>query len=407
MTKPYDESAIVILEGLDPVKLRPGQFTRTDSPLHIVQEALDNAVDEALGGFATKITVTALPGNTVSIKDNGRGIPVGEHPEKKIPVVQAIFTILYSGGKFNKGQGGAYSFSGGLHGVGVSVTNALSSSLKAVVKRDGFEWSIGFADGNLAMPLTQGKKTKETGTEIIITPNAKYFDSADIPFEELCKLLKSKAIIQPGLEVLFVDARVSPETTQSFLYTDGLSQYLSEVAQGEALTPALVGEHYVAADAEEFSEGEGLSWAFGWYDGAGVGSSSFVNSIPTPNHGTHVNGLRSAVFQGLKSYIEHHGLMPKGIKLSADDVFKNVQFVISVKMLDPAFDNQTKDRLSSAGAVKLVEKLVLQYFEPWLLRNVAYAKLLGGFGDQACAGASSFCHKGRETSYQCSDHASR
>jgi topoisomerase-4 subunit B len=374
MTKPYDESAILILEGLDPVKLRPGQFTRTDSPLHIVQEALDNAVDEALGGFANKIVVSALPDNVVSIKDNGRGIPVGEHPEKRIPVVQAIFTILYSGGKFNKGQGGAYAFSGGLHGVGVSVTNALSSSLRAIVKREGFEWSIGFEDGNLVQPLAQGKKTKETGTEIIIKPNPKYFDEPLIPFEDLRKLLKSKAIIQPGLEVVFIDERVSPAKVETFLYTEGLSEYLSEVSQGVALTPALVGEKYVGEDDTDFSVGEGLSWAFGWYETPGMGSSSFVNSIPTPNHGTHVNGLRSALFQGLKSYIDHHSLMPKGVKLSADDVFKNVQFVISVKMLDPAFDNQTKDRLSSASAVKLIEKLVLQEFEPWLLKNAVYAK---------------------------------
>jgi topoisomerase-4 subunit B len=375
MAKEYGESAIKILEGLEPVKLRPGQFTRTDSPLHIVQEVLDNAVDEAIAGYATKIEIRLLPDGKVSVEDNGRGIPVGKHPEKGIPVIQAIFTILYSGGKFDKTSGGAYTYAGGLHGVGVSVTNALSSSLRAEVKRDGWWWAIEFADGEVVKPLTKLGKAEGTGTRVVVQPNPKYFDSAEIPVKELRELAKSKAVLLPGLEVRLIDERHPDNVKEEvFVYQNGLSSLLSEIAGEGALTPIVTGEAYAQADDTAFADGEGASWAFAWFEGGDGSGRSFVNLIPTPQHGTHVSGLRSAVFNAVRQYIEHHSMMPKGLKLAADDVFKCIRFVLSVKLLDPAFDNQTKDRLSSRDAVRLLERMVQPQVEAWLNLNPSAAK---------------------------------
>ncbi|VTU41633.1 MULTISPECIES: ATP-binding protein [unclassified Variovorax] len=207
----YNESAIKILEGLEPVKLRPSQFTRTEDPLHIVQECIDNAIDEAIAGYAKTVSVELLPEGFVRVADNGRGIPVGLHPEKKIPVVQAIFTVLYSGGKFDKTSGGAYSYAGGLHGVGVSVTNALCESLTASVVRDGKRHEISFADGDVVKPLYMVGKEEGTGTTITLKPNPKYFTSAELPVKVLRELLKTKAVLLPGLEVRFTDARQGPD----------------------------------------------------------------------------------------------------------------------------------------------------------------------------------------------------
>ena len=397
-TPAYDEASIRILEGLEPVKQRPGMYTRTESPLHIVQEVLDNAVDEAIGGFAQRIEVTLLPHNQVQIRDNGRGIPVGLHPVKNIPVIEAVFTILHAGGKFDKASGGAYSFSGGLHGVGVSVTNALSDLLEVEVIRDGARYAIGFSNGDVVKPLKKiGREDKGlSGTCVTIQPNPKYFDNPEIDVQALKALVKSKAILLPGLTTTFQDLRktgLPPESSESehggkdlrelFSYTNGLEDYLREIATGEPLIPAIGGSAYIGeqetpgdAGGTSFAAGEGAAWAFSFYESGSCNGAAYVNLIHTQQGGTHVAGLRQAVFNALRMHIEHHGLLPKGVKLTADDIFKNVCYVLSAKVLDPSFENQTKDRLSSRNAVKLLEKSVQPFFEAWLNHHPVEAKIV-------------------------------
>ncbi|MNR71623.1 DNA topoisomerase 4 subunit B [compost metagenome] len=372
----YDESAIKILEGLEPVKLRPGQFTRTVDPMHIIQECIDNAIDEAIAGYAHNVSVSLLPDGVVTVSDDGRGIPVGMHPEKKIPVIQAIFTVLYSGGKFDKASGGAYSYAGGLHGVGVSVTNALSSSLVASVVRDGWRHEIRFADGDVVQPLKKVQREEGTGTTLTVQPNPKYFDTPELPVKELRDLLRTKAVLLPGLTVRLVDARKGPESAKEdvFRYDQGMPSYLQELAGEESLAPPLVGKVYAGADDESFAEGEGAEWAFSWYEGGDGKGKSFVNLIPTPADGTHVSGLRSAVFNAVRQFVDHHSMLPKGLKLTADDAFRSVRFVLSARMLDPSFDNQTKDRLNSRDGVKLVERMAQPAIEAWLNLNPVHAK---------------------------------
>jgi topoisomerase-4 subunit B len=372
----YDESSVKILKGLDPVKLRPGQFTRVDDPLHIVQEVIDNAVDEAIGGFATEISVELCPDGGIRVADNGRGIPVGVHPEEGIPVIQAIFTVLYSGGKFDKAAGGAYGYAGGLHGVGVSVTNALSSSLIAEVQRDGATWRIAFADGEVVEPLRKLGKSDGHGTAITVRPNPKYFSSPELPFDPLLALLKSKAVLLPGLIVNVQDMRKEGEPPKSFTfsYTNGLSGYLAELAGVNSVVPTLSGEGYSQSSEEATSSGEGAAWAFSWFESGDGGGQSFVNLIPTPEGGTHVAGLRSALFSAIRTYVEHHTLLPRGLKLSADDVFRHVRYVLSARLMDPSFDNQTKDRLNSRDAVKTIERAVLPFVEAWMNHNPVEAK---------------------------------
>jgi topoisomerase-4 subunit B len=383
-TPQYSESSIKVLKGLDPVKKSPGMFTRKDCPLHIVQEVLDNGVDEAIGGYAKNVTVELLPNGGVSIEDDGRGIPVGMHPEEHIPVVQAVFTILYAGGKFDKSTGGAYDFSGGLHGVGVSVTNALSQHLKVEVKRDGYLNVIEFADGDVLVPLKRmgklvdrGELATATGTKVTVYPNPKYFDSADIPFLELRALAKSKAILLPGLTVTVRDLRVEGKhTDEVFHFPDGLVSYLHETSSTAPVTDVQSGQRFIAAGDDTFSRGEGVEWALAWFEGNEGAGGSFVNLIPTPQGGTHVAGLRSALFSSVRDYIDHHGMAQKGVKLTADDVFKNIRYVLSVRMLEVSFDNQTKDKLNTRDAMKLVERCITPSIEAWLNLNPATAKVV-------------------------------
>jgi len=381
MTKPthqYTEDSIKILEGLEPVKQRPGMYTRTIHPLHIIQEVIDNGVDEAIGGFAKTLKVELLPGGEFRVTDDGRGIPVGLHPEKQIPVVQAVFTILHAGGKFDKQNGGAYAFSGGLHGVGVSVTNALSEVLDVTVNRGGGVYSIGFSNGDVVKPLKKEGRSDVTGTSVLIRPNPKYFDSLEFPLSELRTLLRSKAVLLPGYQVTLVDARDSESepNEETFLYEHGMVTLLGELAGEEPLVPVFEGTAYAGAEDETFSEGEGCAYAFSWFEGGDGTGNSFVNLIPTPLGGTHIAGLRAALFNALRSFIEHHAMLPKGVKLGADDVFKNVRYVLSARLLDPQFDNQTKDRLSSRDGVKLIEKMMQPRVEAWLNLNPTQARLL-------------------------------
>ncbi|MEP7205870.1 MAG: DNA topoisomerase IV subunit B [Casimicrobiaceae bacterium] len=377
----YDESSIRVLKGLEPVRLRPGQFTRTDNPLHIVQEAIDNAVDEAIAGFARGVTVTVHADQSVSVADDGRGIPVGPHPIEAIPVVQAIFTLLYSGGKFDKTTGAAaYTYAGGLHGVGVSVTNALSRRLECEVRRDGKLYRIVFQDGDVHEKLVMKGKATGTGTTVRVYPDPKYFDTATIPLTDLARLLRSKAVLLPGLEVTFTTEAATGDAapkTQQWRYNAGLADYLTELAQGEpSLVPIFAGENHAGEADDTFAEGEGIAWALSWYEDAKGDGEAFVNLIPTLLGGTHVSGMRAAVFGAVTSFIDHHSLLPKGLKLQADDVWRNVRFVLSVRMLDPQFAAQTKDRLTSREGVRLVERKMTDPLEIWLNQHVSAGKTI-------------------------------
>jgi topoisomerase-4 subunit B len=377
----YSEASIRVLKGLEPVKQRPGMYTRTENPLHIIQEVIDNASDEALGGYCKNIVVTLNPDGSVSVEDDGRGIPVGLHPEEKVPTVEIVFTRLHAGGKFDKGSGGAYSFSGGLHGVGVSVTNALSSRLEITVWREGGMHQMAFADGDVVQKLKSrpiAKDEKKSGTRVTVWPNAKYFDSSAIPNAELQRLLRSKAVLLPGVKVTLVNAKTGD--TQTWQYEQGLRGYLIEslaqASHADPLIPLFEGEQYASADAEGFAEGEGAAWVVAWTEEGNVVRESYVNLIPTSAGGTHEAGLREGLFGAVKSFVEMHSLLPKGVKLLPEDVFARVSFVLSAKVLDPQFQGQIKERLNSRDAVRLVATFTKPALELWLNHHVDYGKKL-------------------------------
>jgi topoisomerase-4 subunit B len=386
----YSESSIRVLKGLEPVKQRPGMYTRTENPLHIIQEVIDNASDEALGGYCKNIQVTMNADGSVSVEDDGRGIPVGLHPEEQISTVEIVFTRLHAGGKFDKGSGGAYAFSGGLHGVGVSVTNALASRLDITVwrkddKSNGVH-SIQFADGDVVQKLKSRAATeddKKSGTRVTVWPNPKYFDSSQIPIPELQRLLRSKAVLLPGVRVSFTQEKTGE--TQSWLYEQGLRGYLNEaLAQSSGgsahsplmLIPLFEGEQYATADADGFAEGEGAAWVVAWTEDGAVVRESYVNLIPTPAGGTHESGLREGLFSAVKSFVELHSLLPKGVKLLPEDVFARSSFVLSAKVLDPQFQGQIKEKLNSRDAVRLVAGFARGALELWLNQHVDYGKKL-------------------------------
>ena len=377
----YDESSFRVLKGLEPVRERPGMYTRTDSPAHIIQEVIDNAADEALAGSAKKIQVTVHRDGAVTVADDGRGIPVGLHPEEGVPVVVLAYTRLHAGGKFNKREGNsAYAFSGGLHGVGVAVTNALSLSIEVEVKRDGKVHRIVFANGGERIgPLeeigTCGQRN--TGTTVKVWPDPKYFDVPRVPMNELERLLRSKAVLLPGVAVqLDIEQADGSLASKQWHYPNGLAQYLSELAgDQEPVAPLFTGEKYAASDDEAFASGEGAAWTFGWFDPA-VPAESYVNLIPTVAGGTHESGLRAGVFEAVKSFIEHHALLPRGLKLQQDDVCNRLSFVLSARLLDPQFQGQVKEKLNSREAVKLVSGMVRDPFEIWLNNHVDAGKAI-------------------------------
>jgi topoisomerase-4 subunit B len=373
----YGEASIRVLRGLEPVKQRPGMYTRTDSPLHIVQEAIDNAADEILAGFGAHIDVTVHADGAVSVEDDGRGIPVGLHPEEQAPVVEIVFTRLHAGGKFDKRAGGAYSFSGGLHGVGVSVTNALASKLDVTVWRDSKVHTIGFADGDVREPLRSRPRKageKATGTRVTVWPNPKYFDTDTVPFEELERLLRSKAVLLPGTEVTLTIEQTGAE--QRWRYNGGLQEYLSSCLGAEPLLPMFESEGYAAADDQTFAEGEGARWVLAWTEEGPVARESYVNLIPTPAGGTHESGLREGMFNAVRAFIDAHGLLPKGVKLLPEDVYARASFVLTCKVLDPQFQGQIKERLNSRDAVRLVASFVKPQLEFWLNQNPEYGRKL-------------------------------
>ncbi len=377
----YSESSIRVLKGLEPVKQRPGMYTRTENPLHIIQEVIDNASDEALGGYCKNIVVTLNTDGSVSVEDDGRGIPVGMHPEEKVPTVEIVFTRLHAGGKFDKGSGGAYAFSGGLHGVGVSVTNALSTRLEITVWRENGVHTLTFSGGDVIEPLKSrpiARDEKRSGTRVTAWPDAKYFDSSVIPQAELQRLLRSKAVLLPGVKVTLVHAKSGE--VQTWQYDQGLRGYLTEslaqASNAETVIPLFEGEQYANADAEGFAEGEGAAWVVAWTEDGAVVRESYVNLIPTSNGGTHESGLREGLFGAVKSFVEMHSLLPKGVKLLPEDVFARVSFVLSAKVLDPQFQGQIKERLNSRDAVRLVATYTRPALELWLNQHVDYGKKL-------------------------------
>ena len=381
----YSESSIRVLKGLEPVKQRPGMYTRTENPLHIIQEVIDNASDEALGGHCQNILVTVNADSSISVEDDGRGIPVGLHPEEQVPTVEIVFTRLHAGGKFDKGSGGAYAFSGGLHGVGVSVTNALSKRLEITVWRKDDKGNgmhkLTFANGDVIEPLSSqplARGDKKSGTRVTIWPDAKYFDSPNISTNELQRLLRSKAVLLPGVKVTLNNLKTGE--SQTWQYDQGLRGYLTEAlaqsSHGEPLIPLFEGEQFASADADGFAEGEGASWVVAWTEEGTVVRESFVNLIPTTAGGTHESGLREGLFGAVKGFVEMHSLLPKGVKLLPEDVFARVSFVLSAKVLDPQFQGQIKERLNSRDAVRLVSSFTKPPLELWLNSHVDYGKKL-------------------------------
>ena len=373
----YSESSIRVLRGLEPVKQRPGMYTRTDNPLHIIQEVLDNAADEALAGHGKKIKVTLHADNSVSLEDDGRGIPFGLHPEENTPVIELVFTRLHAGGKFDKGSGGAYSFSGGLHGVGVSVTNALSTRLEATSYREGKVARLVFAQGDVIEPLqtrAAAEGDRKSGTTVRAWPQASYFESAQLPMAELTHLLRSKAVLMPGVSVSLHNER--SKESQTWLYKGGLRDYVMQSLNGELLIPLFDGEVFADAQHETFAEGEGAAWCVGFTEDGAPVRESYVNLIPTSAGGTHESGLRDGLFTAVKSFIELHSLLPKGVKLMPEDVFSRASYVLSAKVLDPQFQGQIKERLNSRDAVRLVSFCVRPVLELWLNEHVEYGKKL-------------------------------
>lgn len=373
----YAESSIRVLKGLEPVKQRPGMYTRTDHPLHILQEVIDNAADEALAGFGKRIKVTLHSDASISVEDDGRGIPFGLHPEEGAPVVELVFTRLHAGGKFDKGKGGAYSFSGGLHGVGVSVTNALSKRLEVSVHREGQRAALVFSGGDVIEPLqvrALEAGERKNGSSVRVWPDPKYFESAQFPMGELVHLLRSKAVLMPGVTVSLHDEK--KRDTQTWQYKGGLKDYLEQTLEATPIIPAFEGEGYADQGHDSFAVGEGAAWCVAFTEEGGTVRESYVNLIPTPAGGTHDSGLREGLFQAVKSFIDMHALLPKGVKLLPEDVFARASFVLSAKVLDPQFQGQIKERLNSRDALRLVSQFVRPAFELWLNQHVEHGKRL-------------------------------
>lgn len=358
MSNQYDASAIEVLTGLDPVKKRPGMYTDTSRPNHLAQEVIDNSVDEAIAGHADQIGVILHQDNSLTVIDNGRGMPVDLHPEQKIPGVEVILTKLHAGGKFSNKN---YEFSGGLHGVGVSVVNALSSRMDVRVRREGKEYSISFAHGDKTSDLEHigsvGKKN--TGTTIRFWPDTSYFDSPNFSVARLKHVLRAKAVLCPGLKVKFYEEKT--KDTEEWFYEDGLSDYLNEALQGFTLLPD---QPFVGSLQ---GEKEAVDWAVLWLpEGGDAVTESYVNLIPTAQGGTHVNGFRTGLTDAIREFCEFRNLLPRGVKIAPDDVWDKVSFILSVKMSDPQFSGQTKERLSSRETAAFVSGVAKDAFSLWL-----------------------------------------
>ena len=365
----YDASAIQALKGLEPVRRMPGMYTHTVHPLHIVQEAIDNAIDEALGGFGSRITVTMRKDGSVEVEDEGRGIPVDMHQEEKKPAVEVAFTMLHAGGKFSRSGDGVYHISGGLHGVGVAVSNALSKRCEVTVFRDGQKHSIAFEGGELKSRLKSEKiKERKTGTIVRLWPDPKYFDSPNIPMPELEHLVRSKAYLLPGLTTVL---RIENKETKTWKYERGMAQYFDFMLQGrELVAPLFSGDKHfdekATRDITDVEPGEGAAWAIGWVTDGDTFADSHVNLIPTRSGGTHEAGFRSGIFDALAAFMDTRGLSPKGVKLIPDDLWQRACFTLSARIVRTQFHGQTKEKLTTRHAAKLLDMCVRDAFELWL-----------------------------------------
>lgn len=358
MSNTYDAASIEVLSGLDPVRKRPGMYTQTDRPNHLAQEVVDNSVDEAIAGHASRIDVILYKDGSLSVADDGRGMPVDIHPEEGITGVELILTRLHAGGKFSNKN---YQFSGGLHGVGVSVVNALSKQLEVWIKRDGKEYNISFKDGDCVSELeevgTVGKRN--TGTTIRFWPNPKYFDNPKFSVSRLMHILRAKAVLCSGLAVSFTDEKTGDK--QEWLYEDGLASYLTDALTGHELLPP---QPFTGSMK---GNDEAVDWALVWLPNGGEGvTEGYVNLIPTTQGGTHVNGLRSGLTEAVREFCEFRSLIPRGVKLAPEDVWDKVSFVLSVKMSDPQFSGQTKERLGSRECAPFVSGVTKDAFSLWL-----------------------------------------
>ncbi|MDH4191264.1 MAG: type IIA DNA topoisomerase subunit B [Betaproteobacteria bacterium] len=365
----YDASAIQALKGLEPVRRMPGMYTHTVHPLHIVQEAIDNAVDEALAGHGRRITVSVFKDASVEVEDEGRGIPVDMHPIEKKPAVEVAFSMLHAGGKFAKSGEGIYHISGGLHGVGVAVSNALSKRMQVTVYRDGGRHSIAFEGGELTQKLKSEKiKDRRNGTVVRMWPDPKYFDSPAIPLAELEHLIRSKAYLLPGLVTVL---KVEGKEDKTWCYERGMAQYFDFMLQGrELVAPLFSGEKYfderAAAEITDIETGEGAGWAIGWVSEGETFADSHVNLIPTRSGGTHEAGFRSGIFEALAAFMDTRALTPKGVKLIAEDLWQRACFTLSARIVRTQFHGQTKEKLTTRHAAKLVDLCVRDAFELWL-----------------------------------------
>ena len=362
MSKSYDAADIEVLTGLEPVRKRPGMYTDTSHPNHLIHEVVDNSVDEAISGYASKIDVQLHKDGSISVSDDGRGMPVDKHPGEKISGVEVILTRLHSGGKFSNKS---YKFSGGLHGVGVSVVNALSLNLEVWVKRNGKEYNMSFASGEKTSKLEVvgevGKRN--TGTTIRFWPDAKYFDSTKISLSKLKHVLRAKAVLCPGLLVRLNDE--AGKKKEQWHYENGIKTYLSDALAGCELLPA---EPFIGSMQGNH---EAVDWAVHWLpeDGELI-CESYVNLVPTLQGGTHVNGLRLGLLEAIREFCESRNLLPRGIKLTADDIWERCAYLLSVKMDDPKFAGQAKERLSSRECSTFVSGVVHDAFSQWLHQHV-------------------------------------
>ena len=364
--KTYDASSIQALKGLEPVRRMPGMYTHTIHPLHIAQEAIDNAIDEALAGFGRKITVSCYKDGSIQVEDEGRGIPVDMHPVEKRPAVEVAFTMLHAGGKFDRSGEAVYHISGGLHGVGVAVTNALSRRLEVTVYRDGQKHTIAFEGGELKQKLKSEKiRERRTGTVVRAWPDPKYFDSPNIPMAELEHLVRSKAYLLPGLTMVL---RIEGREDKVWKYERGMEQFFEFMLAGrELVAPLFTGERYFEqSDIPDVEPGEGAAWAIGWVAEGEVFADSHVNLIPTRSHGTHEAGFRNGVFDALRAFMDTRGLTPKGVKLVAEDLWSRACFTLSARIVRTQFHGQTKEKLTTRHAARLVELCVRDAFELWL-----------------------------------------
>ncbi len=361
MSSRYNAADIEVLSGLDPVKRRPGMYTDTTRPNHLAQEVIDNSIDEALAGHARSVEVSLFEDGSCEVSDDGRGMPVDMHPEEKMPGIELIMTRLHAGAKFNNRN---YTFSGGLHGVGVSVVNALSKRVEVFIKRDGSEYRMEFRDGFRSSPLdtigTVGKRN--SGTRLRFWPDPKYFDTPKISLRALRHLLRAKAVLCPGLTVRLFD-EASGERNEWF-YENGLLDYLLGALDGRELLPPELFSGNLS------KENEVVDWAVAWVADGDLVQESYVNLIPTAQGGTHVNGLRSGLTDALREFCDFRNLLPRGVKLAPEDVWDRVSYVLSLKMTDPQFSGQTKERLSSRQAAAFIEGATHDSFSLWLNQHV-------------------------------------